>query len=230
MMNKIFILLCFTWSTISAQEIKWGIGLSLNYHLFYHSNNNLYANSVFRPAVSRTYGIGLKRQIASKGIFKTQVGLTILKKKVALSSKDGNYKQTFNYSFFGTDLSVNVLYDNPETRYKLRPYVGLSLISAYYIRAAYSQKVSFFSISEGSSIAAISPDDSYKWYLYPCLNLGVSKLFHLRKEGHVWEGTLSTQLSPAPSFRQLNVPSPTNDVQLLAGNLHQITLSINRFF
>lgn len=229
-MKGFLILLCFTFSFISAQEIKWGIGLSLNYHLFYHSNDKLYANSVFRPTVSRTYGIGLKREIASKGVFKTQVGLTILKKNVALGSKDGNYRQTFNYSFFATDLSVNILYDNPEMRYQLRPYVGLSLISAYYFRSVYRQKDSFFNTSRGFNMEVLSPNDSYKFYFYPCLNLGVSKLFHLRKEGHVWEGTLSTQLSPAPSFRNLNVPSPTNDVQLLAGNLHQITLSINRFF
>jgi hypothetical protein len=229
-MKKVLIILCFAYSSISAQEIKWGIGLSLNYHLFYHSNNNVYVNSVFRPAASRTYGIGLKREIASKGLFKTQVGLNILKKNVALSSKDDNYKQTLNYQFFATDVSVNILYDNPETRYKLRPYVGLSLISSYYIGARYREKWKSFSGSKGFGVGAISPEESYKWYLYPCLNLGVSKLFHLRKEGHTWEGTLSTQLSPAQSFRNLNVPSPINNVQLLAGNLHQISLAVNRFF
>jgi hypothetical protein len=224
------LILVFSIATVSAQDVKWGIGISTNVHLFYHSNNKLYANSVFHPVASRTYGIVFKREFTSKGHFKSQVNLNWLGKTVALSSSQNNTKQSFTYNFFSADLGVNVLYDNPETPFNLRPFVGLSLASSYFISATNRQSSSTSNTSRGFNIEAKTPEDSHKWYFYPCFNLGVSRLFQLRKEGHFWELALSAQLSPVTSFSTLQVPSPTNNLQLLAGNLHGISLSVNRFF
>ena len=140
MTNSVFRLLvviiifnCFYCLPLIAQDRKWGMELTFNGNMFAHANNNLYANSDFKPQIQSSLGINLKREIESAGRFKSQVFLHLLTKKVALgfSEKSGvtTYKQTITYKFFSADIGVNILYENPEWRYNLRPFVGLSFSS-----------------------------------------------------------------------------------------------------
>lgn len=218
-----------------AQDRKWGMGVTFNSHIFAHANNDIYANSDFKPAIKNALGVNLKREIGSAGRFKTQVSLHLLKKKVALSFSDKSgattYRQTIKYEFFSTDIGINVLYENAEWRYNLRPFVGVSFSSAYFFRTMFQQGSRSIGLFQGRGMEANTPDSIHKWVFYPYINLGVSKPFTFREEGRQWECTLALQLSPIQSFQNLEVPPPTgNDLKLLRGHLHHITFALNRFF
>lgn len=221
--------------SLIAQNKKWGIGLTVNANIFAHANDNLYANSDFKPQVTRSLGINFKREIESVGRFKTQIALHLLKKKIGLgfSEKSGatTFRQSITYEFFSADIGVNVLYQNPEWRYNLRPFVGLSFSSAYFSSVSFHESSSSIGLFQGIGIAADTPDSLHKWVFYPCINLGVSTPFKFTRAGRQWECTLSAQLSPRQSFQNLEVPSPTSsDWKLLRGHFHHITFAINRFF
>lgn len=242
MTNSVFRLLvvviifnCFNCLPLIAQHRKWGMGLTFNGNMFAHANNNLYANSDFKPQIKRSLGINFKREIESAGRFKSQIFLHILTKKVALgfSEKSGatTYRQTITYKFFSADIGVNVLYENPEWRYNLRPFLGLSFSSAYFMNASFREGSSLANTFQGFGIVADTPDSLHKWTFYPYINLGVSKPFRFRAEGRQWEWTLALQLAPIQSFQNIEVPPPTgNDFKLLRGHFHHITCALNRFF
>ena len=242
MINAVFkplvlamIINCFYCLPLIAQDRKWGIGLTLNANMFAHANDNLYANSDFRPQIKSSLGVNLKREIESAGRFKSQILLHLLRKKVALgfSEKSGatTYGQTITYEFFSADIGINVLYENSEWHYNLRPFVGLSFSSAYFTRASFREGSSSINVFQGVVIVADTPDSLHKWVFYPYINVGVSTPFKFRQEGKQWECSLAVQLSPVQSFQNLLVPPPTgNDFKLLRGHFHHMTFALNRFF
>ena len=226
---------CYHCLPLIAQDRKWGIGLTLNANIFAHANNNLYVNSDFKPQIASSLGINLKREIQSAGRFKSQVLLHILSKKVAVGFKEKSgattYGQTITYKFFSADIGINVLYENPEWRYNLRPFVGLSFASAYFMSASFNERSRLISSFTGFGIVADTPDSLHKWTFYPYINLGVSRPFRFTTEGKQWECTLAVQLSPVQSFQNIEVPPPTgNTFKLLRGHFHHITFALNRFF
>jgi hypothetical protein len=221
-------------TSLVAQDMKWGLGLTVNGNVFFHADDRVYVNTNLKPLISRSLGINLKREFAPNGRFKVQALLHILKKKARIGFKEKSggttFKTTIDYQFFSADLSINVLYENPEWRYGLRPFVGLSFASAYFANAKSKESTSVISSFTSFGIVADTPNEIHKWSFYPCVNIGVSKPFQLINGGNYWEWTISAQLSPAQSFQNLQVPPPNGDLQLLRGHFHHLTFALNRFF
>lgn len=225
---------CFCYTHLLAQERKWGIGLTINGNVFFHTDDRIYADTRFKPMISSSLGMNIKREFNSNGRFKAQALLHVLKKKVTIGFKEKSGGTTFrtaiDYQFFSADVGVNVLYENPDWRYRLCPFVGLSFASAYFLNAKSSESNTFAGNFLGLGIVADTPDEIHKWSFYPCVNLGVSKPFQFTSDGHYWEWTFSAQLSPVQSFQNQQVPPPKGDLQLLSGHFHHLTFALNRFF
>jgi hypothetical protein len=227
-------LICLCNTRLSAQERKWGVGLTINGNILFHAEDRIYADTRFKPMISSSLGINIKREFNSNGRFKAQALLHVLKKKatIGFTEKSGGttFRTSLDYQFFSADVGVNLLYENPDWRHGLRPFVGLSFASAYFVNAQSSESNTFAGSFTGVGIVADTPDEIHKWVFYPTINLGVSKPFKFRNDGHWWEWTFSAQLSPVQSFQNLQVPPPKGDLQLLRGHFHHLTFALNRFF